>query len=330
MDNSDSILDNFKDDFCAIFERYQYHIDNLQNEFFWIESYTGFSAYKVNKENIWVQKNNGLVVDISKVSKIVRGSEGEEIIWKDDRNIIFINYNILETLHIENIDRLINEIKTLIANYDIRKVIEIEKKYYVNDESVFKDIEKYLEEQKDYSINIEKEIKQIDYYYDTDNSDLQNHNSTLRIRNKGDICELTIKRPVEDQSDDNDQNKRFEFQKQIKVNSIETEFDFIYEHLDFLDKKDVIKPSLTIHNTRTPIILKKKSILFEMVFDRVIYENNEVSSVSDYQIEIELKSDYPHSVNLKLFTDDIERNIEGLKSTHESKYLRGISVLNGN
>ncbi len=326
INNSDPMLSRLKQDVCLIFDRYQYHINDLRQEFFWIESSTGFSAYKVNKENIWVQKNNGLVVDISEVSKIVKGYNNEEIIWKDDRNMIFINYSILRAKLINNVESLVTELKALIANYDIRNSIEIEKKYYIQDKSVFNCILNYLKEQNEYVVEIENEINQIDYYYDTEFSDIHKNNSSLRIRSKGDSYELTIKKPVKDIVDE-DQNKRFEFQKPIEENNIKGHLDFIFEHLNFLDQDAIFKTSLIIRNLRKPITLKKNNITFEMVFDSVKYKDNRGSTAIDYQVEIELKSDFPHSVSLKLFTDNLEKQISGLKITHESKYSRGLSLV---
>ena len=73
---------------------------------------------------------------------------------------------------------------------------------------------------------------------------------------------------------------------------------------------------------------RKGNIVFEMVFDNVIYEGNNAITASDHQLEIELKSDYPHSVSLKLFTDNLESQIHGLTGTQESKYSRGLSLVN--
>ena len=64
-----------------------------------------------------------------------------------------------------------------------------------------------------------------------------------------------------------------------------------------------------------------------MVFDHVTYENFEERHVEDFQIEIELKSDYSHRVNLKMLSDDIEKNVAGLISSKTSKYIRGMQLL---
>ncbi len=326
LDNSNPILDKFKQEVCALFKRYKYNIEDLKKEYFWIESGTGFSAYKLKKENIWVLVSNGLVVDISQVSKILKDTTDEQVIWQDDRNIIFINYNLLRLMPIENIDKLINELRNLVLSFDIRKIVEIEKKYYFKDKSIFDRIKDYLNKQKIYKIEIEKEKEQIDYYYDTDKYELKESSSTLRVRQKSDSYELTIKRPIVNVSDREGQNERFEFQKRIEENKINNEHDFIFEHLDFLNSNTTFKKVITIRNNRTPIHLKSKNIEFEMVFDNVSYETLDGRCIKDYQIEIELKSDYPHRVNLKMLTDEIEKQVPELNSTRTSKYLRGLQL----
>lgn len=60
--------------------------------------------------------------------------------------------------------------------------------------------------------------------------------------------------------------------------------------------------------------------LFEKNFFVIVY-------TYDYQIEIELKSDYIHRVNLKMLTDDLERKVSKLESSTESKYKRGLTKL---
>jgi len=329
LDNSDPILIKFKGDICKIFDNYNYHIDNLINEYFWIESKTGFSAYKLKKDNIWILKTNGLVADLAQTSNIIKVSQDKEIIWEDNRKVIYINYNILRKAHISNIENLIKDLKYLVLNYDIRKTIEIEKKYHFNDKSIFNKVADYIENHINYQIVSEIEKEQIDFYYDTPNGDLKKCNSTLRIRQKGNKYELTIKKPVIDYTDSNDQNQRFEFQKEIKENSLKDEQDFIFEHLDFLIKSTSLELNLIIRNKRKPFKLKNNSIEFEMVFDQVTYENSN-EKCEDFQIEVELKSDYQHRVNLKMLTDDIEKNVSGLISCKTSKYLRGLELLNKN
>jgi hypothetical protein len=167
LDNSEIILNKFKQDIRELFNAYKYNITDLKKEFFWIEKGTGFSAYNKTKENIWIQKN-GIVNDISKVSKIITCPDDEDKIWEDDRKVIFINYNLVRKLDIENTPKLIDDLKFLIKNYDVRNTIEIEKKYFVNQEKVFINILTFLKNS-DYKVLVKGDKQQIDTYFDTNN-----------------------------------------------------------------------------------------------------------------------------------------------------------------
>lgn len=59
----------------------------------------------------------------------------------------------------------------------------------------------------------------------------------------------------------------------------------------------------------------------------ITYQDDSGHKAYDYQIEIELKSDYIHRVNLKMLTDDLERKVSKLESSTESKYKRGLTKL---
>lgn len=63
-----------------------------------------------------------------------------------------------------------------------------------------------------------------------------------------------------------------------------------------------------------------------MVFDNVKYCFNDME-VEDYQIEIELKSDYIHRINLKVLSDRIEKYLDNLYPLKESKYERGLRLI---
>lgn len=55
--------------------------------------------------------------------------------------------------------------------------------------------------------------------------------------------------------------------------------------------------------------------------------SNELSSVTEFQVEMELKSGYKYRPNLKRIADDMEQEVKGLVTTRESKYSRGISFV---
>ncbi|WMJ77790.1 MULTISPECIES: CYTH domain-containing protein [unclassified Sedimentibacter] len=328
LDNSDKYLQMLKTDIMKLFKQYGYNIIDLREEYFWIENKPGFSAYKKNKENIWIRQSNGIISDLSQVSIIFNKLEGDSIIWKDDKNIIFINYNILRKMPIENMCELIEDLKMILNNYDLRNTIEIEKKYILNSKSVFKEVDKFINNQEFYVVKKLDEKNQIDYYYDTEDLQLKRNDYTLRIREKNEKYELTIKIPVPMNSDtDSSQSERFEFKKIVKGKD-DLDVDFIKEHIIELSSISDLKPSIIIKNFRVPIIMEHDDIKFEMVYDNVRYcENMNDEGVEDFQIEIELKSEYQHRVNLKILTDEMEREIKELKISDISKYKRGMSLL---
>ena len=219
----------------------------------------------------------------------------------------------------------------LIHNYDIRNTIEIEKKYHFSDEAVFQDVLAYLKTRDDvYSFDKSPAFEQVDSYYDTPDKLVESAKSTLRIRHKDCNYEITIKCPTPVQIKDNGQNERFEFCHPISSNSLSGEEAFIVKHVPSLkDKTSELKNTLTIINKREiiNILAKKSEAKFEMAFDHVTYQDDSGHKAYDYQIEIELKSDYIHRVNLKMLTDDLERKVSKLESSTESKYKRGLTKL---
>lgn len=327
FDDSDKYLNLFRKDVVCLFDKYNYKINDLKKEYFWIETKPQYSAYKKSKENIWILQSNGIIKDLSQVSVIFNSSE-DAIVWKDDKNIVFINYNVLCQLGINNIEGLIQDLQKTISHYDLKNTVEIEKKYILESDEVFERVDQFMENESGYEIERQEIKEQIDYYYDTDELDLKNNNCTLRIREIKGEYEITIKKPVSRNVNDvTGQNERFEFKTKIK-NKDDLNKEFISEHLEEYADKNFL-PILVVQNNRTPIIMKKKDIKFEMVYDRVKYgKNNQEDMVSDFQIEIELKSQYQHRVNLKMLTDGIERVVKGLTVSKISKYKRGIELIN--
>lgn len=78
--------------------------DSLAESPFWIEKRFVFSAYKPQKENIWIQTAAGFLVDISQQSKIVqlRDDAADEAVFLSDNERVWINRRILETLPLSN------------------------------------------------------------------------------------------------------------------------------------------------------------------------------------------------------------------------------------
>lgn len=75
LDNTSTAYHRFKEDFCKLLKKHNYTLvteDSLAESPFWIEKRFVFSAYKPQKENIWIQTAAGFLVDISQQSKIVQ------------------------------------------------------------------------------------------------------------------------------------------------------------------------------------------------------------------------------------------------------------------
>lgn len=224
------------------------------------------------------------------------------------------------------------KIEKLASSYDRGNHIEIEKKYYVDDEKLFTQVLQVLKDYNEYKIEEESSKKQEDYYYDTEEKYLYHNNITVRIRNnKGDYY-ITIKKPTinstNEQHTEKTQNERFEYEERVISKDIHDNIEFIIKYIPKLKDKN-LKNSLNIINNRREIMLVNKNndkIKFEMVFDSVEYIGINKVCKKDYQVEIELKSEYTHIVNLNLLTDYLETNINGLKTTLKSKYQRGLEI----
>lgn len=241
------------------------------------------------------------------------------------KRMYFISLDIIE--HLLQNTKVIKEIERLIDMYNIRNHIEIEKKYTVEDPQMFNVIIDKLNswEEKDYNIAEPEKIEQTDYYYDTPSGKLGKNQITLRVRHKNNKEILTIKTPTEESND------RFEYEKNLRNKDLaEAEnLKFISRYIPNLTDKDIrnLKRKIKIVNDREERCIKNGNVEFEMVFDDVIYENlSSEKKHHEYQIEVELKSDYPHRVNLNLLANYLENNFDedDLISIKESKYRRAL------
>lgn len=327
LNNDNENIVSFKNELKELLFKHNYQVTDFENEFFWIEALAEFSIYKTNKENIWILQSNGLLKDISEISKVIKKVDGKNLILNEETNLTFINYDmIINNLGITDKDGFITELEKIVRRYDNRNHIEIEKKYYFKKKEVFEKVLDFIKSSK-YDIEHRGIKKQIDYYYDTEDGHLNSMESTLRVRALGEKYELTVKRPTLSQKDEtNTQSERFEHQIEIETDNISMYEDFIIKYTD-LDEGIVksVKKTLTIENNREKYILKNNEVEFEMVFDDVKYKNINGNEYSEFQIEIELKSDYPHRVNLKLLTDQLEKTNCELNISRDSKYRRGLN-----
>lgn len=112
MDNSKTYVDNFKEDFKIILKKYNLKIDDLKNQYFWIEENVRTVIYNTQKENIWVLRNNGTLQDISTFSPVTS--------FKRSKDIYFFNIDILLSLIQQERDKcsMKVELEELINKYN--------------------------------------------------------------------------------------------------------------------------------------------------------------------------------------------------------------------
>lgn len=330
LNNSESDLNAFKSDLLAILKRYGYPKNDLDKEYFWISKTSKNVVYKTIKDNIWVLRNNGTLADLTDISNIVHDRLNKEI------HAVYINVDMLKMIAEikDNASSVEREVESLINMFNSRNHIEIEKKYYFKDPNIFVQLLDKLHGWGKYTIDRTGIAKlQVDTYYDTAGKMLYSTNRTLRIRDSSGKHALTIKMPTS--SDDkrgttvnsDQQNERFEYEIGVAGTRLSDAKEYINKYLPDIkmdDPQQALIKTLVINNNREKIMLGKDNILFEMVFDDVTYQNPTTSqSCKEYQVEIELKSDFSHRVNLKHLTDYIDELALGLNPTTESKYKRG-------
>ena len=328
LSESSEDIEKFKNEVNKLLINYKHEIDVWENEYFWIESCSMFSMYKTNKEKILISQSNGTLKDISEVSDIIVKLKDSNNVVNYEHNLTYIDYNMLNDLvDKEYRKKFMGEIMAIIKRYENRNHIEIEKKYYFNDKDVFNKVNNFIKNT-NYEYEDKGERNQIDEYYDSDKRILSDKNSTLRIRECDDEYHLTIKNPTSlNALNEKSQSERFEYQIKIKDNDILSEKNFIEEHT-CLNVEDInsLNKILTVINKRHTYILHKDKVKFEMVFDEVTYASSNLLKVSECQIEIELKSEYQHKVNLKMLSDMLEKEVDEIIPSNESKFERGLRL----
>lgn len=329
LNNSDSDIKEFKEELTKILKNYGYEVEDFQQECFWLETEEKNVIYKDPKDNIWIQRKNGTVCDLFEVSRIVTKA------LKDIKNFVFINYDIIRVIpEINDVELAIDDIKNLIKLYNNRNHIEIEKKYCFENADVFEKVCNALSRLEQYNVDESEDyIEQIDIYFDTADRMLFNSDRTLRIRKKLDDLYLTIKTPTRSPNRDDEkkakadiQNERFEYEKQVKSDNIEVYKEYIFKYIpEIEDHFSMLEKALVIRNRRKKIKLTSNKVDLELAFDNVLYEGG-VKEVHEFEIEMELKSDFLHRVNLKMLSDYLLKNIPELVPTTKSKYKRGIEL----
>ena len=316
-------IDNFKKELTEILQE----VDDgatAEEEAFLLTVVDKLKMYKSKKENIFIQDKFGNLLDIGEVSKILNIEKTEE------KNYIFVNFDLVR----EKYDVLYDKIKRLTEKYRSRNQVEREAKYIVASPEAFTNVSEEVKKMNGYMIDEKGTKQQIDTYYDTKDAELEKHDITLRIRTIGDRHWCTLKTPVKEQGmkKDDSHSVRYEYEEEIGEKSIQECVGLFHGKSDILDKldKNELAKRLVVKNNRQKFNITEKtdvSVKFEMVFDEVSYKNciNDRTG-HDYQVEIELKSEYLHEVRLKMLTEHLEKAISELKTNTVSKYKRGLEL----
>lgn len=219
------------------------------------------------------------------------------------------------------------------------KNIEVEKKYVIDSEDrlLFEEIrtgfssENFLE---NYTADTPKTAIHTDEYYDTEGRDLYKQNIILRIRSKKNCKKITIKKDVADEvSYECGQLSRFEYEHEVASEDMQEQWELLKAYCKDITER--FRPAdfskvIRIEKEREKILFRRDEFCFEVAFDSVTYISLKTNvSKKEYQIEIELKSDYAHRHRLKAVTDELEKKYEFLRPNFDSKYRRAVNLTDG-
>ena len=314
-------IDNFKQELTEILQKTNPDA-TAEKEVFLLTVKDKLKMYKNMKENILILDRFGNLLDIGEVSEILNFGRTEE------KNYIFINFDLVK----EKYKDLYVAIKRLTEKYRSRNQVEREAKYVVDSTDLWNKVKDEISGMNGYVIEEQGKKEQIDTYYDTKEGTLKKNDITLRIRKIGDRQWCTLKIPVKTQisNQEDSHSVRYEYEEEIEENNIQKCAELFHGKSELLDAidKDVLTETLIVKNNREKFNITEKnddSIKFEMVFDDVSYKNCINDGYSkDYQVEIELKSEYLHEVRLRMLTAYLEDAIPKLEINKLSKYKRGL------
>ena len=319
-------VNHFKAELSELMERQGYEAD-IEKEAFLLTVDDDLNMYKTQKENIFVQDEFGSLLDIGKVSQVLNFEK------KEEKGYIFINFDMIESKYKD--EGLGQKIRNLTEKYRSRNQVEREAKYIVDSKDVWKEVYDVISSMNGYRIHDKGINDQTDVYYDTEDKLLKKNDITLRIRTIGERHICTVKTPLRNEkpSEKDTHSVRYEYEEEVESNQIQDCFKFFSEKSDVFSglKADSFAPVLEVKNHRTKYNISEKtdpSVKFEMVFDDVTYRNYKNNNTKhDYQVEIELKSEYLHEVRLRMLTTKLEKDISQLKINKTSKYKRGLELI---
>ncbi|WP_370772813.1 HD domain-containing protein [Clostridium sp.] len=324
LKNKEKDINRFKQElFKIIYNNSNLDREQYKDNYFFVEVVDKHKPYKPDKEKIYVLTKDGTIKNLD---EIVKGLDIET-------NKIYTAINItliLELIQDEKRKEVENNINKLISLYSNRNHVEIERKFLCDDI----DIKSIIEKIKSYGLDIEEkgEIQQIDIYYDTEERYFYTNNITCRVRNKEDKLYVTIKTPTN--GIENDQ--RFEYEFEVNNYEIDSISKVIKEYVSDEIFEQILKANkvLEVSNSRKIFSGIKNEVEYEISYDQVKYYEKDGNKycngnmiMEDNELEIELKSQYYHRIQLKYLADFLKENIKELTENKVSKYHRGIEKL---
>lgn len=313
----------------------QFQDDNVENgqwkkELIFIKCINNAKIYdRTGKKPVYILTHEGNVKKLEELSGLVGEERTEQTIYYNQE---FCTHYLAEP----------EKVKKLLEDYDIRRAVEIEKKYLLK-EDIYQKVIAVLKK-RNYEVDETQSKEQTDHYYDTDSKLLYHNDYTLRFRQKGEKYWITFKSPSDSVSNgEGGQLERNEIEREVNSLNLNEQEDIVNTYFgQFLSEQEVkvddLKHRIDIVNKRRKITVTKKfnneyicEEKYEIVFDDVEYVNKENGNkFKEKQMEIELKSRAEIRINMKSLTDALEREIGGLNSISDSKYHRAVDFTNRN
>ena len=314
---------------------------------------------------IWILRENGTVQDVGEISRVLGDEFHKSYLYYS--KTIFQKELEGKKLSGEQINEILMEVDKMIEGVHPRHMIEIEEKYSCNAEALMYMCEllptftkEMCTEHEGFYMKAEpkalQNIEQEDTYYDTRNLDLHKANCSFRCRKVSkdgkDGYVFTIKRPTNSRNfGGNEQFARFEFELRASTGDLSDEvLKFLRSRLELADLLGISNPTdIQIRENLCPIItiknMRSKGTVLrctdegdsstfeaEICLDRVTYNRPgapDEEGKPDWQLELELKSDYLDRILLKKFSTHLreQEGLKGLSPESDSKYKKAHQFL---
>ena len=317
LDNESKTIKHFANDLKELIATNSSTFEEKHFEYMFVQKKYVNISYKPDKENIYVLKNNGVVCDIYDLDP--------SIVRKNIKNFVYIHRDIILSVIDNNLrEDFEKKLKLLIDSYDNRNFIEIERKFLIDDSLSLESILNTIKNFRDCVEISEPNIRELsDTYYDYKEYFLDNK-FTLRLRDdiKKNKTALTFKKPT----NINSVTERFEYKFNINGFDKKAIIKNLEGHVNkhYLEK---IEESLVVESIKNKFDITINDIEYELSYDDITFKFDGKLIKKEFELELELKSNYYHKANLKAISDYLCEELIGLTVTEKSKYERGISYL---